>query len=57
MLSDGYHDVDPHKIVTVETSLEMFARPPRRAASAPPSRASSDWRTSAPRNTSTSIAP
>ncbi|TAJ69119.1 MAG: GNAT family N-acetyltransferase [Phenylobacterium sp.] len=35
MLSDGYHDVDPHKIVTVETSLEMFARPPRRAASAP----------------------
>ena len=31
MLSDGYHDVDPTKIVTVETSLQMFARPPRRA--------------------------
>lgn len=30
MLSDGYHDVDPTKIVTVETSLQMFARPPER---------------------------
>ncbi len=30
MLSDGYHDVDPAKIVTVETSLQMFARPPER---------------------------
>lgn len=35
MLSDGYHDVDPHKIVTVETSLQMFARPPARPASPP----------------------
>lgn len=35
MLSDGYHDVDPHKIVTVETSLQMFARPPVRSAPTP----------------------
>lgn len=35
MLSDGHHDVDPHKIVTVETSLQMFARPPARPASPP----------------------
>lgn len=35
MLSDGYHDVDPRKIVTVETSLEMFARPPQRPVEAP----------------------
>lgn len=34
MLSDGYHDVDPTKIVTVETSLQMFARPPERQAPA-----------------------
>lgn len=32
MLSDGYHDVDPTKIVTVETSLQMFARPPEHPA-------------------------
>lgn len=36
MLSDGYHDVDPTKIVTVETSLQMYARPPERPATAPP---------------------
>ncbi len=35
MLSDGYHDVDPHKIVTVETSLQMFARPPARLVAPP----------------------
>lgn len=35
MLSDGYHDVDPHKIVAVETSLEMFARPPVRPVQPP----------------------
>jgi len=36
MLSDGYHDVDPSKIVTIETSLEMHARPPERPVPAPP---------------------
>jgi GNAT superfamily N-acetyltransferase len=36
MLSDGYHDVDPAKIVTIETSLEMHARPPERPVAAPP---------------------
>lgn len=36
MLSDGYHDVDPTKIVTIETSLEMHARPAERPAPAPP---------------------
>lgn len=35
MLSDGYHDVDPQKLVTVETSLQMFARPPVRSAPTP----------------------
>jgi len=36
MLSDGYHDVDPTKIVTIETSLEMHGRPPERSALTPP---------------------
>ena len=36
MLSDGYHDVDPSKIVTIETSLEMHAQPPERPVPAPP---------------------
>ncbi|WP_296597077.1 GNAT family N-acetyltransferase [Phenylobacterium sp.] len=36
MLPDGYHDVDPTKIVTVETSLQMFARPPKRPVPATP---------------------
>lgn len=30
MLSDGYHDLDPTKVVNIETSLQMFARPPKR---------------------------
>lgn len=36
MLADGYHDLDPTKVVNIETSLQMFARPPKRAVPATP---------------------
>lgn len=36
MLADGYHDLDPTKVVNIETSLQMFARPPKRPVPATP---------------------